>query len=77
LENVWFGNIIGFGKIIWRGENFVLESIGKDRKYWLLSINGTDVRHCKISQASDLIKVSMGLENVWFGKIIWRGDKFV
>ena len=23
----------------------------------LLSINGTDVRHCKISQASDLIKV--------------------
>ena len=24
----------------------------------LLSINGTDVRHCKISQASDLIKVS-------------------
>ena len=24
----------------------------------LLFINGTDVRHCKISQASDLIKVS-------------------
>ena len=24
----------------------------------LLSINGTDVRHCKISQASDLIKAS-------------------
>jgi hypothetical protein len=23
----------------------------------LISINGTDVRHCKISQASDLIKV--------------------
>ena len=27
----------------------------------LLSINGTDVRHCKISQASDLIKVMYGL----------------
>ena len=25
----------------------------------LLSINGTDVRHCKISQASDLIKVKL------------------
>ena len=25
----------------------------------LLSINGTDVRHCKISQASDLIKVGL------------------
>jgi hypothetical protein len=53
-------------------------------KLWLLSINGTDVRHCKISQASDLIKVSffakifslknyliwklIGLEIIWFGK---------
>lgn len=32
---------------------------GRIRAYdRLLSINGTDVRHCKISQASDLIKVS-------------------
>ena len=35
--------------------------LGRIRPYdRLLSINGTDVRHCKISQASDLIKVGAG-----------------
>ena len=39
-------------------EDSITAMDGRIRAYdRLLSINGTDVRHCKISQASDLIKV--------------------
>ena len=41
-------------------EDSITASDGRIKPYdRLLSINGTDVRHCKISQASDLIKVRM------------------
>ena len=40
-------------------EDSITANDGRIKPYdRLLFINGTDVRHCKISQASDLIKVS-------------------
>ena len=40
-------------------EDSITANDGRVKPYdCLLFINGTDVRHCKISQASDLIKVS-------------------